>query len=340
MAVRKLQAGHDARPHIHTHAHTHSHRDGHQHDHAASLTQGRLRLAFFLTVLILVAEVVGGLVGNSLAVLSDAGHVITDLFALGLAWFASAQAARPANARHTFGYHRVGILAALTNAVTLIVIAALILVEAALRLMQPEPVQPVAMFLAAAVGIGVNLLIAFGLRGADEDNLNVRGALLHVLGDVGASVAVVVAGIIILMTGWTLADPILSVGIAALVSVSAVRLVREAISILMESTPRGISLPVLVSDLRGVKGVQGVHDLHVWSITRGVRALSCHAVIADLPPSGSAPILDRISKMLVEKYHIDHTTIQFESAAHSGHKGHCACTSKDLYCDLNRCCGD
>ena len=106
----------------------------------------------------------------------------------------------------------------------------------------------------------------------------------------------------------------------------------------MESTPRGISVPVLVNDLRGVKGVQGVHDLHVWSITRGVRALSCHAVIADLPPSGSAPILDRISKMLANKYHIDHATIQFESKGHIGHKGHCACTSKDLYCDLNRCC--
>jgi cobalt-zinc-cadmium efflux system protein len=301
------------------------------------MTRGRLRLAFLLTFLILAAEVAGGLLGNSLAVFSDAGHVVTDLFALGLAWFASAQAARPANARNTFGYHRVSILAALTNAVTLIVIGVVILVEALMRFMHPEPVQPVVMFLAAAVGIGVNLLIAFGLRGAGEDNLNARGALLHVLGDVGASVGVVVAGVIILLTGWTLADPILSVGIAALISVSAFRLVRETISILMEATPRGISVPVLVNDLRGVKGVRGVHDLHVWSIDSGRRALSCHAVIDDLPPSGSAPILDRISKMLLQKYQIDHTTIQFESVAHSGHKGHCACTSNALYCDLNRC---
>lgn len=342
MAVKKLHARQQGQPHLHAqpHARSHSHQHAHQHDHAASLTQGRLRLAFLLTFLILAAEVAGGLVGNSLAVLSDAGHVVTDLFALGLAWFASAQASRPANARNTFGYHRVGILAALTNAVTLIVIAVAILVEAVTRLTHPEPVQPVAMFLAAAVGIGVNLLIAFGLRRADEDNLNVRGALLHVLGDVGASVGVVVAGIIVLLTGWTLADPILSVGIAALISVSAFRLVREAIGILMESTPRGISMPVLINDLRGVKGVRGVHDLHVWSITRGVRALSCHAIIDDLPPSGSAPILDRISKMLLQKYQIDHATIQFESAAHSGHKGHCACTSDALYCDLNHGCDE
>jgi cobalt-zinc-cadmium efflux system protein len=340
MAVRRLHVGQQGQAHLHAQprARSHSHQQAQQHNHAASLTQGRLRLAFLLTFLILAAEVAGGLLGNSLAVLSDAGHVVTDLFALGLAWFASAQASRPANARNTFGYHRVGILAALTNAVTLIIIAAAILIEAVMRLAHPEPVQPVVMFLAAGVGIGVNLLIAFGLRGADEDNLNVRGALLHVLGDVGASVGVVVAGVIILLTGWTLADPILSVGIAALISVSAFRLVREAIGILMEATPRGISMPVLISDMRGVKGVRGVHDLHVWSITRGVRALSCHAIIDDLPPSGSAPILDRISRMLLQKYQIDHATIQFESAAHSGHKGHCACTSDALYCDLNHCC--
>ncbi len=340
MAVKRIHADQEMRPRLSLHTHSHSHQEKHQHDHTASLTRGRLRLAFFLTFLILAAEVIGGLLGNSLAVLSDAGHVVTDLFALGLAWFASAQTARPANARNTFGYHRVGILAALTNAVTLIAIAVVILVEAALRFAHPEPVQPVAMFLAAAVGIGVNLLIAFGLRSADENNMNARGALLHVLGDVGASVGVIAAGVIILLTGWTLADPILSVGIAALIAVSAYRLVREALDILMESTPRGLSVPVLVNDLRGVKGVRGVHDLHVWSIAKGVRALSCHAVIDDLPPSGSAPILDRISKMLLQKYQIDHTTIQFESGAHSGHKGHCACTSNALYCDLNRCCDD
>src|SRR5215472_7856509 len=202
MAVKRIQAEHEMRPRLTMHAHSHSHQAGHQHDHAASMTRRRLRLAFLLTFLILAAEVAGGLLGNSLAVLSDAGHVVTDLFALGLAWFASAQMTRPANARNTFGYQRVGILAALTNAVTLVAIAVLILVEAVQRLTHPEPVQPVAMFLAAAVGIGVNLLIAFGLRGADEDNLNVRGAFLHVLGDVGASVGVIAAGVIVLLTKW------------------------------------------------------------------------------------------------------------------------------------------
>jgi cobalt-zinc-cadmium efflux system protein len=312
----------------------------HRHDHAATLVQGRLRLAFLCTCLILAVEVAGGLVANSLALLSDAGHVVTDLFALGLAWFASVQAARPANAHNTFGYHRVGILAALTNAVTLIAIAIFILVEAASRLLHPEPVQPVAMFLAAGVGIGVNLAIALGLRGTDHENLNVRSALLHVLGDVGASVGVIIAGIIMLLTGWTLADPLLSVGIAALISVSAFRVVRETLSILLEATPPGLAVERLVHDLCQITGVRNVHDLHVWSISSGRRALSCHAVIDDLPPSGSAPILDRISEMLLKKYQIEHATVQFESTAHTSHQGHCACTSDALYCDLNHCGDD
>jgi cobalt-zinc-cadmium efflux system protein len=340
MAVGKTKRAEAVRFRPHLHALPYRHSDAHSHDHAAALTSGRLRLAFLLTSLILAVEVAGGLIANSLALLSDTGHVVTDLFALGMAWFASAQAARPANARNTFGYHRVGILAALTNAVTLIGITVFILIEAVGRFLHPEPVQPVALFLAASVGLGVNLLVVFWLRGADRKNLNVRGALLHVLGDAGASVGVILAGVVILLTGWTLADPLLSVGIAALISVSAFRLVRETIGILLEATPRGISVPGLVNDLRGVKGVRGVHDLHVWSITSGVRALSCHAIIDDLPPSGSAPILDRISKMLLQKYQIDHATIQFESMAHSGHKGYCACTSDTLYCDLNRCCDD
>ena len=313
----------------------------HSHDHhAVSLTRSRLRLAFLLTLIILLVEVVGGLVGNSLALLGDAGHVVTDAFALGLAWFAGAQAERPANERNTFGYHRVGILAALTNAVTLIVVAGWLSYEAIGRLMHPEPVQPLVMFFSASVGIALNLFIAFGLRGAGHENLNVRGALLHALGDVGASVGVIVAGVIILLTGFNLADPLLSVGIAVLVTFSAFRLVRETLGILMESTPPGVSMSGLVRDLRNVQGVQDVHDLHVWSITSGVCALSCHAVIEDLPPSTSAPILDRISKMLVDRYKIDHTTVQFESTAHTNHAGHCACTSDNLYCDLNHCCED
>src|SRR6266699_4335307 len=188
-----------------------------QHDHAHGMAKQTLRLAFFLTMIILAAEVTGGLLSNSLALLSDAGHVLTDIFALGLAWFATAQTERPANERKTFGYHRVGILAALINAMTLILVTGWILWEAIGRFLHPEPVQPMVMFICAGIGIVVNLFIGFGLQ-RERDNLNVRAAALHVFGDVGASIGVIVAGGVILLTGWYLADPILSVGIAVLIA--------------------------------------------------------------------------------------------------------------------------
>ena len=299
------------------------------HDHTHGLAKQTLRLAFFLTMLILAAELIGGIFANSLALLSDAGHVVTDIFALGLAWFAIAQAERPANARKTFGYHRVGILAAFINAVTLIVIALVILLEAIQRFQHPEPVQPLIMFLSAGIGIAVNLFIGFGLH-KESDNLNVRAATLHVFGDVGASVAVIVAGIIILLTGWTIADPILSVGIAALIGAGAWRILREAIDILMESVPKDISMSNLVDDMVNVDGVQEVHDLHVWGITNNMYALSCHALIKDLPPSNSASILQSLNAMLSEKYRITHTTIQFECDAQQGN----CCEMDGLYCHL------
>jgi len=299
------------------------------HNHSHSMAKQSLRLAFFLTMLILVAELVGGFVANSLALLSDAGHVVTDIFALGLAWFAVAQAERPANARRTFGYHRVGILAALANAVTLILIAVVIIVEAVQRFQHPEPVQPLIMFLSAGIGIAVNLYIGFGLR-KKGDNLNVRAATLHVFGDVGASAGVIIVGIVILTTGWTLADPLLSVGIAALIAVGAWRILRETTDILMESVPRELSMPDLVRDMRKVEGVQDVHDLHVWSITSNMYALSCHAMIDDVPQSTCATILQSMNKMLSEKYHIGHATIQFEC---NPHQEQC-CSIDGLYCRM------
>ena len=300
------------------------------HTHGRGLAKRALRLAFFLTMFILAAEVIGGFLANSLALLSDAGHVITDVFALGLAWFATAQAERPANARKTFGYHRVGILAALVNALTLIAIAVVVLVEAVQRLQRPEPVQPLVMFLSAGIGIVVNLFLGFGLQ-QDRENLNMRAAALHVFGDVGASAAVIVAGVIILFTGWTLADPLLSVGIAGLIAFGAWRLLRETTDILMEATPRGMHLPDLVADMTRVPGVEDVHDLHVWSIAGGMHSLSCHALIADQPTSESSAILRALESMLAEKYAIAHTTIQFECHAHQ----ECYCSVDGLYCQMD-----
>ncbi len=299
----------------------------HNHNHTHGMAKQTLRLAFFLTLIILVAELTGGLLANSLALLSDAGHVVTDIFALGLAWFAAVQAERPANASKTFGYHRVGILAALANAVTLILIAAAIIWEAIQRFQHPEPIQPLAMFIAAAIGITINLYIGFGLH-KEESNLNVRAAMLHVFGDVGASVGVIVAGIIILLTGWTVVDPLLSVGIALLIAVGAWRILRETTDILLEAAPKGISLPNLVSDIEHIKGVQSVHDLHVWSIASDRYALSCHTLIDNLPSRDSAIILQSMTNLLNEKYHIGHTTIQFESEAHDG----TCCEQRGLYC--------
>jgi cobalt-zinc-cadmium efflux system protein len=288
-----------------------------------------LRLAFFLTMVILAAEVIGGVLANSLALLSDAGHVLTDIFALGLAWFATAQAERPANARRTFGYHRVGILAALMNALTLILITIWILWEAVQRFQRPEPVQPLAMFLAAGVGIAVNLFIGFGLQ-KEKGNLNVRAAALHVFGDVGASAAVIVAGVVILLTAWNPIDPILSVGIAALIAFGAWRILRETTDILLESVPKDINLSALVRDMMRVQGVRDVHDLHVWCITSGMYALSCHAQIDDLPPSQSSSILTDLENVLLQKYRIGHTAIQFESHAHQGS----CCVEDGLYCQM------
>ena len=304
----------------------HSH-SGHNHTHG--LARNSLRLAFFLTLIILIAELVGGLLANSLALLSDAGHVVTDIFALGLAWFATVQAERPPNARKTFGYHRVGILAAMVNAVTLIVIAFAILLEAIQRFQHPEPVQPLIMFVAAGIGIVINLIIGFGLK-KEANNLNVRAAMLHVFGDVWVSAGVIVAGIIILLTGWTFVDPLLSVGIAVLIAIGAWRILRETTDILLEAVPKGVSMPGLVKDMKSVEGIEDVHDLHVWGITSNMYALSCHALIADVPPSDSSVILHSLNTMLSDKYHIGHVTIQFECDPHQ----ETYCAVNGLYCHM------
>src|SRR5260370_42071777 len=188
------------------------------------------------------------------------------------------------------------------------------------------------MFLAAGIGIIINLFIGFGLR-KESNNLNVRAAMLHVFGDVAASVGVIVAGFIILFTGWTIADPVLSVGIAVLIAIGAWRILHETTNILLEAAPKGLSMPDLVKDMESVEGIQDVHDLHVWSITSNMYALSCHALIENLPPSDSSSILQSFNSMLSKKYHIDHATIQFECDPHQG----TFCSVNGLYCQMEEC---
>lgn len=297
------------------------------HSHASPKVA--LGTAFALTAVVLLVEVVGGFASHSLALLSDAGHVLTDIVALGLAWFAAVQAERPSDDRRTYGYHRVGILAALANAITLIVIVGAIAFEAAHRLRQPETVTPWIMFASASVGVAVNLFIGLRLRHQGQHNINVRAAMLHVFGDVGASVAVLVGGVVIALTGWYLADPIISLAIALLIAWGAWGVLRETIAILMESTPRDVDVTHLLRDLGKIPGVSGVHDLHVWSIAGGMRALSAHVQVVDRPLSACDTLREKINTLLRNNYHIGHTTLQFEC------RGCDRCDGSNLYCQLD-----
>src|SRR5690348_8306464 len=241
----------------------------------------KLRLALGLTLAILVIELAGGLLSHSLALLSDAGHVLTDVFALGLAWFAFEQSKRPADRRRSYGYQRVGILAALVNAATLIVIVVAIGVEATRRLIAPAHVEGGIVIATALVAIAINAFVILTLR-AHAHNLNLRAALLHVTGDVAASAGVVVAGAVILLTGWLYIDPILSLGIAGLIAFGAWRIAMETVNLLMEGTPVGIDIAAVESSIKNAAHVTGVHDLHVWALSSKTNALSMHVVVDDI----------------------------------------------------------
>jgi len=284
------------------------------HEHA-DLTGRALRQAFLLTALILVIEVAAGYVSHSLALLSDAGHILTDVVALGLAWFAVVQARRPADARRTYGYHRVGILTAMANGAVLILIVAGISYEAARRFIHPEPVQGGVVIVAALVAIAVNSYIALRLRGrGGNENLNVRAAMLHVVGDLVASVGVVVSGLLIVFTGWLYADPLVSVAITALIAWSAIRIVVGTWNVLLEGVPSDIDLKEVDRAIRGTEGVDSIHDLHVWSLSSEQVALSCHVVVAEeLLAADSEHLVRRVEEAVCARFGIGHTTIQVEA---------------------------
>ncbi len=281
--------------------------------HHGDLTGRALRQAFLLTALILVIETAAGLVSNSLALLSDAGHILTDVVALGLAWFAVVQARRPPDTQRTYGYHRVGILAAMANGATLILIVVAIAYEAARRFAHPEPVNGWLTIVAALIAIAVNAYIALRLRGSEE-NLNVRAALLHVVGDLAASVGVIIAGAVILLTGWLYADPLISLGITVLIAISAIRIVFDTMNVLLEGAPRGIDVAKVRLTIAGTAGIDSVHDLHVWSISGEQIALSCHVVVAEeLPAADSEHLVRRVEELVCGRFGIGHTTIQVEA---------------------------
>ena len=282
-----------------------------------------LRRALALTLAVLLVELAGGLYSHSLALLSDAGHVLTDVFALGIAWFAFEQAQRPADQKRSYGYQRVTILAALVNALVLLVIVVAIAYEAIQRLAAPQPVQGGIVIVTALIGMAINSFVIFGLRGHGH-NLNMRAAFLHVLGDVGASVGVVISGAVILLTGWLYIDPLLSLGIAALIAIGAWGIVREAVNLLMEGTPRAIDLAEVTKEISGTEHVTGVHDLHVWALSSEAMALSAHVVVGDCPLGDAEHIVRDLEQRLCTKFDIGHTTIQVESCHPCGEIDHAA----------------
>jgi cobalt-zinc-cadmium efflux system protein len=271
-----------------------------------------LKRAFALTVLVLAVELAGGILSHSLALLSDAGHVLTDVFALGLAWFAVEQSRRPADQKRSYGYQRVTILAALLNAVTLIVIVLAIGFEAVRRLMAPVEVQGGTVVITALIGIAINAVVILGLRG-DTRSLNMRAAFLHVAGDIGASIGVVVAGAVILLTGWLYIDPLLSLAIAALIAYGAWGIVRETVNLLMEGTPPSIDLGEVAKEIRATPKVTDLHDLHVWALSGEETALSVHVVVGDCPLADAEHLVRDLEQRVCEKFAIGHTTIQVES---------------------------
>lgn len=285
---------------------------GHNHG-GQGISTNRLGLVLALSATYMVAEIVGGLLSNSIALLADAGHMFSDVGALALALFALQIARRPANSRRTYGYARTEILAALVNGATLVGVSLYIFVEAVGRLREPPPVQGSLVMGVAAGGLLVNLLALWLLNANKSENLNVRGAWLHVLTDALGSVGAILGGFAVWQFGWVRADPAISILIGMLVIYSSWALLRDSISVLMEAAPRDIDVDAVRDALTQSKGVTSVHDLHVWTIASGMYSLSAHVMLAGTEPHEAT--LRRLELMLQERFKIRHTTLQLEIAS-------------------------
>jgi len=284
---------------------------GHQH-HIDSIRV--MRIALVLTLAYIALLIVMGVRAHSLALLSEAGHNVSDFLALLLSLAALYIQKRPPSSTKTFGYDRAGVVAAFLNALTLVGVAFYIFVEAAKRIYSPGDVHAGAMIWTAAAGVALNGAISILLFKTSRGDLNIRSAFVHEIGDTLSTAAVIVGAWMIMKTGRTWIDPALSFGIGALILWSSFGIVRETLNILLEGTPRGVDLEKVSSTILGVSGVNDVHDLHIWSIGSASHALACHIAIADIPPSESNLILLQVRERLLEKFHIHHTTIQFEHA--------------------------
>jgi len=297
----------------------HSHSHGHH-----AVTGSALLWSLVATCVFVAIEVVAGLQDHYLALLSDAGHNFTGAGALLLAAVGFYLQSKPADEIKTFGYHRAGVLSAFVNALTLIALSGWIFYESVLRLRNPEPVHEGIMIAVAALGLALNGGIMLSLRGASKNDINVRSAFVHMLGDALGSIAIIAGAIGIRFTGWVQLDPALSIAIGLLIVWSAWDITRESLNILLEGLPRGIRLADVVSVMRGVDGVLDVHDLHIWSLGSSTHALSCHVLIEDVPPSCSDVILRRLNGILSDRFHISHTTVQFEHVSCAISESGCA----------------
>jgi len=296
---------------------------GHNHDHGASLTGRRLLLSVIITVAFVIGEAAAGYFSNSLALMSDAGHNFADALALILSWYGLWIARRPSSEKHSYGYHRVGILTALVNAVALVVIALFVFWEAVSRLRQPEPVQSKPMIIVALIAILLNTVISLWLRKAAKDDLNVRSAYMHMVGDAVSAVGVVIAGVVVAFTGASIADPLVSILIGLLILWSSWGILKESINVLLEGIPEGMDMWSVEKTISDVHGVLAVHDLHVWTVGSGMICCSCHITVEEQSVRSGENVLREVTKKLAHDFRIAHTTIQVEVGG---------CEPNDMYC--------
>lgn len=298
--------------HHHDHPHGHSHGAGHSHNHGKNANKQALKISFIMISTYMILEAIGGFMTNSLALISDAGHMLSDATALGLSYVAMTFGERKSNEFKTFGYKRFEVLAAFINGLTLIAVSLYIFWEAYRRLSQPPEVISSGMLIISIIGLLVNIIAAYILMKGDRSgNLNIRSAFLHVIGDLLGSVGAIAAALLIMFFGWDLADPIASVVVAILIIISAYRVTRDSIHVLMEGTPTYINVAEVRVALSSIQNTIEVHDLHIWAISSDIPSLSCHIVVNDV--QNSLMVMKEAKKILTDQFNIKHTTIQIDT---------------------------
>ena len=296
-----------------------------EHYHSALGIATKLKYGIIITAVILILEIAGGILSNSLALLSDAGHVFADGIALTLSWYGVRQAARPSSSRMTFGYHRVGVIIAIVNAVSILAIAGIILFEAYQRFYQQPEVNSVMMLVIAVIGLAANIFVASWLHKEQGESLNVKSAFWHAIGDALASVGVIAGAIIIMLTKLYWVDAAVSILISLIIIFAAWGIFREGMRILLEAVPGDINVKEVLKAMKSIPAIKDIHDLHVWSISSNLNAMSCHVLMDDCSISQAASVQRQIEEMLREKFGIGHTTVQIECTP---------CSNDDLFCKM------